>query len=167
MLLVCQHIYDTTMTEKKQNLKREIGLLGLSANIINTVIGAGIFVLPAIVAAGLGSASILAYVFCGILITLMMLCVAEVGSKITETGGVYIYIEKTFGKYPGFLTAIILVFATLTADAAIANAIAEIIFKLFPLLKSELFRIFFFLLLFSGFGYINIRGLKKVSGLLR
>ncbi len=43
--------------------------------------------MPAIIAAALGAASILAYVFCGILITLLMLCVAEVASKITETGG--------------------------------------------------------------------------------
>ena len=130
--------------KKKENLKREIGLLGLSSNIINTVIGAGIFVLPAIVAANLGSASILAYVFCGILITLMMLCYAEVGSKITDTGGVYTYIEKTFGKYPGFLTATLLILATLSADAAVANAIIEIIFKLFPVVQSDIIRILFF-----------------------
>lgn len=149
------------MKEKKENLKREIGLLGLSSNIINTVIGAGIFVLPAVVAAGLGSASILAYVFCGILITLLMLCFAEVGSKITDTGGVYIYIEKTFGKYPGFLTATLMLLATLAGDAAIANAIVDIVFKLFPFFESEIIRILFFLFLFAGLGYLNVIGLKK------
>jgi len=153
--------------KKKENLKREIGLLGLSSNIINTVIGAGIFVLPAIVAANLGAASILAYVFCGILITLMMLCYAEVGSKITDTGGVYTYIEKTFGKYPGFLTATLLLLATLSADAAIANAIIEIIFKLFPAVQSDIIRVLFFLLLFAGLGYINIIGLKKAVGFVK
>lgn len=149
------------MNAKKENLKREIGFIGLSSNIINTVIGAGIFVLPAIVAAGLGPASILAYVFCGILITLMMLCFAEVGSKITETGGVYIYIEKTFGRFPGFLTATLLLLSTLSADAAIANAIVEIIFKMFPFFKSEIVRILFFFFLFAGLGYINVTGLKN------
>jgi len=67
--------------KKEENLKREITLLGLSANIINTIIGAGIFVLPATVAAGLGSESIFAYLFCAVLIMLIMLCFAEVGSK--------------------------------------------------------------------------------------
>lgn len=155
------------MKEKQENLKREIGILGLMSNIINTVIGSGIFVLPAIIAAGLGSASILAYVFCGILITLMMLCFAEVGSKITETGGVYIYIEKSFGKYPGFLTAILLLLSAITADAAIANAIVEIIFKLLPSLQSELLKILFFLFLFSGLGFINIKGLKNGIGFVK
>lgn len=154
------------MNEKK-HLKREIGLLGLSSNIINTVIGAGIFVLPAIVAANLGAASILAYIFCGILITLMMLCYAEVGSKITATGGVYIYIEKTFGKYPGFLTATLMLLATIAGDAAIANAIIEIIFKLLPVFRSDIVRIIFFLFLFAGLGYINVIGLKKGVGFVK
>ena len=152
------------MTPQKEDLKREIGFIGLSSNIINTVIGAGIFVLPAIVAAGLGSASILAYVFCGILITLMMLCYAEVGSKITDTGGVYVYIEKSFGKYPGFLTSTLMLLATIAADAAIANAIINIVFKLFPVIQSEAVRILFFLFLFGGLGYINVTGVKNGVG---
>lgn len=148
------------------NLKREIGLFGFSANIINTIIGAGIFVLPAIVAEGLGSASIFAYVFCSILVMLMMLNIAEVGSRIVETGGLYIYIEKTFGKYPGFLTAMLMLLATVAADAAIANAVIAIVFKLFPVLESEVLKISFFFVLFAGLGYINVRGLKKGVGVV-
>jgi len=49
-LFYCKEI---EMSENTKNLKREIGLIGLSANIVNIVIGAGIFALPAIVAAGL------------------------------------------------------------------------------------------------------------------
>ncbi len=155
------------MDNKKEFLKREIGFLGLSSNIINIVIGSGIFVLPAIIAADLGAASILAYVFCGILITLMMLCFAEVGSKITETGGVYIYIEKTFGKYPGFLTACLMVLATITGVGAVANAVINVIFKLFPFFQSEITRILFFLFLFSLLGFINVIGLKKGIGFVK
>jgi len=155
------------MINNKENLKREIGFFGLSSNIINTVIGSGIFVLPAIIAAALGAASILAYVFCGILITLLMLCVAEVASKITETGGIYIYIEKTFGKYPGFLTVCLLLLATITGVGAIANAIVNVIFTLFPFFEGEIIRIFIFLLMFSGLGYINVIGLKKGVGFVK
>lgn len=155
------------MNKKKENLKREISFLGLSSNIINTVIGSGIFVLPAIIAAALGAASILAYVFCGILITLLMLCVAEVASKITATGGMYIYIEKTFGKYPGFLTVCLLLLSTITGVGAIANAIVNIIFKLFPFFEGEIIRILFFIFMFSGLGYINVIGLKKGIGFVK
>jgi len=155
------------MNKKKGNLKREISFLGLSSNIINTVIGSGIFVLPAIIAGDLGAASILAYLFCGILITLMMLCFAEVGSKITDTGGAYIYIEKTFGKYPGFLTACLMLLASITGVGAIANAVIVIIFKVFPSFQSEITRILFFVFLFSGLAYINVIGLKKGIGFVK
>ena len=86
------------MTEN-DGLKREIGVWGLVSNSINIVVGAGIFVLPAIVAEQLGTASVLAYAICGVLIVLIMLCFAEIGSRITVTGGAYAYVEVAFGRY--------------------------------------------------------------------
>ena len=74
-------------------LKREVGVLGLSANIVNIIIGGGIFVLPAIVAASLGASSIIAYLFCGFVMLLVMACFAELGSVYTGSGGSYNYIE--------------------------------------------------------------------------
>jgi amino acid transporter len=149
------------MLQPQDHLKREIGFVGLSSNIVNTIIGSGIFVLPAIVAAALGPASIFAYALCIVLITLLMLCIAEVGSKITDTGGPYIYIEKTFGKFAGFLTVCLILLATITAVGAIANAIVNVIFTLFPIVKGELVRILFFAIMFGGLGYLNVVGLKK------
>lgn len=152
---------------KENELKREIGVWGLTANITNTIIGAGIFVLPAIVAAGLGSTSILAYLLCGLLITLVMMCFAEVGSQITSSGGVYAYMEVSFGKYFGFLTVILFLVGCISADAAIANAVTDIIGSFLPIFKTTAVKIIFFLLLFSGLGYINIRGVKKGIGLVK
>ena len=78
-------------------LKREVGVLGLSANIVNIIIGGGIFVLPAIIAASLGAASIAAYLFCGFVMLLVMGCFAELGSVFTGSGGSYEYIASSFG----------------------------------------------------------------------
>ncbi len=149
------------MKKEEQELKRSIGLWGLSANIINTVVGAGIFVIPGIVAAGLGSASIFAYLFCGILIILVMLCFAEVGSKITHPGGAYAYLEETFGKFTGFIAAILFLIATISSDAAIANALIDIIGSFFSVFQIKLVKILFFMILFSGLAYINIKGAKQ------
>ena len=44
-----------------EGLKREIGIWGLVANSINIIVGAGIFILPVIIAERLGTASIWAY----------------------------------------------------------------------------------------------------------
>jgi amino acid transporter len=51
----------------EEGLKREISVWGLSAHMINIIIGASIFVMPAIVAEELGSAGIIAFLFCGFL----------------------------------------------------------------------------------------------------
>ncbi|MCK0192586.1 APC family permease [Arenibacter sp. F20364] len=149
------------MKETNEHLKREVGVMGLSANLVNIMIGAGIFALPAIVAAGLGSSSIFAYLFCGLLITLVMLCFAEVGSKVTTSGGAYTYIESSFGPYFGFLTVILFVLSAIAADAAVANALVEVIGSMFPFFKLNTARISIFILIFGGLGYINLRGIKE------
>lgn len=149
------------METTKEGLIREINVWGLSAHIINIMVGASIFVMPAIVAEGLGSAGITAYLFCGFLIMLIMLCFAEVGSKITSSGGAYTYIEVTLGKYAGFLAAVLFLVLGITSDAAIANAIVDILSSVFPLLKEGQNRLLFFLILFSGLAWINIVGIKQ------
>jgi len=150
----------TSSLQKEEGLKRTIGVWGLSANIVNVVVGAGIFVLPAIVAAGLGSASLVAYLFCGLLIALIMLCFAEAGSEITDSGGPYTYIESAFGKYAGFITANLFLIAILAAGGAVANAIADILSAFFPVLDYSHARTWFFLAMFGFFAGINIRGVR-------
>tara|TARA_B100000787_G_scaffold170137_1_gene164257 strand:+ start:1393 stop:2691 length:1299 start_codon:yes stop_codon:yes gene_type:complete len=148
-------------------LHREVGVFGLSANIINIIIGGGIFVLPAIIAASLGAASIIAYLFCGFVMVLVMCCFAELGSIYTGAGGSYNYIESSFGTYPGFLTAILIVLASFSGDAAVANAIVDILGTFSPIFNKLWFQGVFFMLLFFGFGYINIVGLKKGVGFVK
>jgi basic amino acid/polyamine antiporter, APA family len=149
------------MTEN-EGLKREIGLWGLVANSVNIIVGAGIFMLPVIVAERLGSASISAYAVCGGLMILIMLCFAEAGSKITLTGGAYTYIETAFGRFAGFITANIFIFgAAVTANAAVANGLADTLSYFFPLFDQRWLRIVFFALMFGGFAFFNVRGVKN------
>jgi APA family basic amino acid/polyamine antiporter len=155
------------MESATEGLKREITVWGLSANLINTIIGASIFVMPAIVAEGLGAAGILAYLFCGLLIALIMLCFAEAGSKITSSGGAYTSIEIAFGKYAGFLTAILFVIVGITADAAMVNAIADIAGSAFPVFGELWLKLLFFLLIFAGLAVVNIVGVKQGIGLVK
>jgi amino acid transporter len=56
-----------------EGLKRVVGICGLSLSIVNFTIGAGIFVLPAIVSLNMGAVGIIAYFFCGILMACVML----------------------------------------------------------------------------------------------
>src|ERR1044072_9830429 len=79
-------------------LVRGIGVPALTANSISSTIGAGIFVIPATVAAGLGSAAPLAFICCAIAQMLFVTCFAIAGSRVSLTSGVYAYVEVAFCK---------------------------------------------------------------------
>jgi basic amino acid/polyamine antiporter, APA family len=151
----------------KDGLRREIGVLGLAANTLNRTIGAGIFVLPALVANILGETSIIAYLICGFLMMLIMLCFSEIGSQITETGGAYAYIDTAFGPYAGFLANTMFWFVGVLADAAVANAMADTVSLYFPMLQETSIRAIFFFVIFGSFAFINILGVKYGDNMVK
>ncbi len=155
------------MSKKEDGLKRSVGVLGLSANIVNIIIGAGIFALPAVLASKMGASSIIAYLFCGILIALVMLCFAEAGSKITNTGGPYTYIETAFGNYAGFISGFFVLGGTIFADAAVSNALVNVLATAYPIFEHHWTRLSFLFVIFFGLASINIMGLKLGIGLVK
>lgn len=143
-------------------LRREVGATSLALNAINLTVGSGIFVLPAIVAMNLGAAGFIAYLLCALLVILIMLCYAEVGSKITVSGGSYAYVEKAFGPLPGFLINTLFWMGTNSlADAAVINALTDILATWFPVFHTLYVRALFFMIIFGGLAWVNIRGVKQ------
>ena len=103
-----------------EGLLRVIGTGAVGLSVVNLVVGAGIFVLPGIVAAELGSAAIIAYLICSVTVAFVFLCFAEVGSRITRSGGAYAYVEEAFGPFTGFIASILFLFGwSALADVAI------------------------------------------------
>jgi amino acid transporter len=88
---------------------------------INMIIGAGIFGLPSKIYSLTGVWSVLAYLICASLVTLIILCFAEVGSRFAETGGPYLYARLAFGSATGFVVGWLLWLARITAFAALCN----------------------------------------------
>jgi amino acid transporter len=72
-----------------------IGFTGLSASSFNCSVGSGIFGLPGIAAAMLGPAGVLAYVVCSVLVGVVGLCLAEAGSRVASSGGLYAYATES------------------------------------------------------------------------
>ena len=148
--------------EENEGLKRRIGVVGLASSAVNSIVGGGIFVLPALVAGMMGSTAIIAYLICGLVSILITLCFAEIGSKVTVTGGAYAYVEAAFGKFPGYLTNTLFWFGFgVLSDAAIAAAMADMLSIPFPILKLFYFRALFFLVIYGGFAMVNVRGVKQ------
>src|SRR5207245_10850765 len=115
-------------------LVRAIGIPALTANIVNSTIGAGIFVLPALVAKGLGSAAPLAFICCAIAMVLFVTCFAIAGSRVSLTGGLYAYVEVAFGRYVGFLAGVLYGITALGAVAGVVNVLVNSIVIVVPFL---------------------------------
>src|SRR5919198_1198548 len=139
-------------------LIRALGVRALSANTINVIIGGGIFVLPGLAAAGMGSRAPLAYLVCALAMGLVVLCFAEAGSRVSLTGGPYAYVEVAFGPFAGFLTGALLWSVTSFAGAAVASAFAGASATFWTLLAHPVPRALLLAALFTALAAVNVRG---------
>ena len=152
------------ISTSEEGLKRVIGVQGLALSIVNMVIGSGIFVLPAIIGMAMGAFGIFGYIFCSIMMAAIMLCYAEVGSKITTSGGSYAYVEKAFGNFPGFIINWLFFFGWgILASAAMMNIIADSLALLWPSLLNPFIRGILFFFLMGIMVVINIIGTKQAN----
>ena len=148
--------------EQEEGLIRAIGTAGLGVNVFNMTVGGGIFVLPGLMAAQLGPAALVAYFVCAVSVALVFLCYAEIGTRISRSGGSYAYVEDAFGPVAGSVAGILLWFGfAALADAAITVAMVDTIATAFPILNQTLPRAVFMILLFAFLVTINIRGVKS------
>ncbi len=140
-------------------LKRVVGVGSLGLNVVNLTIAAGIFGLPAIIAAILGAQAILAYLLCAVLFGLVGLCFAEAGSRIGSAGGLYAYASAPFGPIVGGVAGTVLWVTTgAAADAAIVNLLVDTLSAVFPVIGAPAVRVAIILALFLAVAVINIRG---------
>ena len=144
-----------------EGLVRVIGTGALGLSVVNMVVGAGIFVYPGLIAAQLGSAAILAYLVCSVTVALVFLCFAEVGSRISRSGGAYAYIEESFGPFPGFIASIMFWFGySAIADAAITVIMVDTIAVAFPILGEFFPRALFIITLLTFLAAVNVKGVQ-------
>src|SRR5919201_1654745 len=118
-------------------LVRALGVRALAANTINVIIGGGIFVLPALAAAGMGSRAPVAYLVGALAMGLVVLCFAEAGSRVSLTGGPYAYVEVAFGPFAGYLVGVLLWLTGTVAFAAVATIFADNAARLVPALEGR------------------------------
>ena len=88
-----------------EQLARKLGLLDTTLIVVGIVIGAGIFLLPNVIASSLPSATaiVAVWVAAGVLSYFGALAYAELGAMIPATGGQYVYLREAFGGACGFL----------------------------------------------------------------
>src|SRR5690349_12233647 len=142
------------------NLVRAIGRWGLAALVINSIIGSGIFGLPAIVAADLGRQSPFAYLVAAAGVGIIMGCFAEVASRFREAGGPYLYARVAFGRLPALEIAWLHWLSRLTAGAAAIDLFSTYLGYFWPAAQRPLERSLLaaaILLMITGVNLLGVR----------
>ncbi|NOX70539.1 MAG: amino acid permease [Gammaproteobacteria bacterium] len=153
----------TTTTDtgrKKGQLVRAIGFLGVAILALNSVIGAGIFALPATVTARAGALSPWLFLVVGLLVITIVLTFAELASYFRDSGGPVLYTTTAFGPLVGFGTGWILYISRVSAFAANSNAFANYLGSVWPLVSEGAGRTIVIIALSSALTYANYTGVK-------
>jgi len=86
-------------------LRRDLTLFDTINLVVGTIIGSGIFLVPAEIARAVHEPRwmLAVWIIGGALTMLGALSLAELGAAMPEAGGIYTFITRGFGRLPGFL----------------------------------------------------------------
>lgn len=144
-----------------EKLVRGIGRWDLTAIFINTIIGAGIFGLPAKVHGLIGTWSLIAFFACAIIIGFIVLCYAEVASRFTATGGPYLYAREAFGPIVGFEVGWLYWIVRVVTFAANCNLLITYFGFFVPDASQGAFRVGMISLVVVAIFAVNLIGVKQ------
>jgi APA family basic amino acid/polyamine antiporter len=147
----------------EESLVRGIGRWTLIAFALNLTVGAGILGLPARLQALAGNYSIAVIVACGLLMVLIALCFAEVGSRFDRTGGPQLYASISFGPAVGFTVGWLLWISRLGTCAAVSNLLVDYATVLLPAAHQPLARAGTITALVLAYTWINISGIRQTA----
>ncbi len=141
-------------------LVRAIGPRQLTAAILNATIGAGIFVLPALVAQDVGAAAPLAFLVCAAIIALVGVALAMAGSRVALTGGIYAYVEVAFGPYVALLAGVLQWLTGVAAVSGVATALLDQLGTLVPIFERGAARLLVLAAVLTTLARLNVRGVR-------
>ncbi len=147
--------------KNQSNLVRGISRWDLTAIAVNTIIGAGIFGLPSKVTALIGGYSLLAFVVCAVIVGFIVLCFAEVASRFTETGGMYLYAREAFGAVVGFEVGWLYWIVRVTTFAANCNLLLAYLGIFLPSANEGVLRIVLISSIVLVLTAVNFLGVKE------
>lgn len=144
-------------------LVRAIGRWPLTAIVINSVIGSGIFGLPAVLAGLAGAWSPVAVLLAGSCIFVVVLCFAEVGTRFDESGGPYLYAREAFGPAVAFQVGWLHLWTRLLSAAAVVNVLAAYLTAIVPWAGTPAGRAFAITASVVIATAVNVRGVRQAA----
>lgn len=140
-------------------LARQLGPWALWLLVINGMIGAGIFGIPADARRLAGDFSPWLFVLGAVLIAPVMLCFAQLASALRATGGPALYARTAFGPFAGFQIGWAFYIARLFAFAANLNLLVTSIAYFWPAMGPSV-RLALLAALCAAMVWVNITGAK-------
>src|SRR2546429_5367297 len=125
---------------------------------VNTMVGASIFGLPALIAARLGCLSPVGFFLAFAIIAVIAACMAEVASQFQETGGPYLYTRVAFGRFCAIQNGWLTWLSRIAAVSAVANLFIIYLAELFPLVGAPFARAGVLTMLIGFLAVVNYRG---------
>jgi basic amino acid/polyamine antiporter, APA family len=160
-VLLWRDFFEQSMPSEPHTLVRTIGRWSLTALMINSIIGSGIFGLPSVVAAHLGRWAPLAYLIAGVGMVVIAGCLSEVASQFHDTGGPYLYARETQGRFLGIQIAWLTWLSRIAAASGTANLFTTYLAQIIPRATDPLHRAVILTLLIVVLAAINYAGVKS------
>jgi APA family basic amino acid/polyamine antiporter len=152
-------------SESRPQLVRVLGRWTLTALVLNSIIGAGIFGLPGAIAKLLGPAAPGAYLLGAVAIGVMVAVFAEVSSQFRESGGQYLYARDALGRLAGIQVGWFFLLVRLTSAGAVLNLFVDYLAEFWPGVTDPLTRAAVMTVLIGGLAIVNYRGVRAGAGL--
>jgi basic amino acid/polyamine antiporter, APA family len=142
-------------------LVRTIGRWSLTALMINSIIGSGIFGLPSVVAGRLGHSAPIAYLIAGVGMAVIAGCLSEVASQFHDTGGPYLYARETQGRFWGIQVAWLTWLSRIAAASGTANLFTTYLGQIIPQATLPVYRAAILTVLVGVLAAVNYIGVKS------
>lgn len=140
---------------------RAIGRWDLTALVVNSVIGSGIFGLPALLLALVGWWSPLAFLAAAACLAVIALCLAELASRTEAAGGPYLYAREAFGRFVGLQVGWVTWLVRIASAAANANLFVVYLAEFWAGAKAALPRALLLTAIFAALAVVNYRGVRQ------
>lgn len=142
-------------------LRRQLGFWSLWLLVINGLIGAGIFALPAGAARLAGDFSLWLYPLCALLILPILLCFAELSGRFAGSGGPALYAAAAFGNAAGFQAGWLYYLARLVSVAANTVLLVDSVSYFLPQLRAGAGRLLLLTGILGLLTLINVLGVRQ------
>jgi APA family basic amino acid/polyamine antiporter len=142
------------------SLVRGLGPIATTALVAGNIIGSGIFVIPASLAAEAGPCSLLAWPIVALAYWCLTYVYTDLAQAYPVTGGMQAYVQRALGDRAGFMAAFMYWISCLTSNAAFVTAFVGYFRLFFPSLTTPLEQFLVAQLLLWVVTGINIVGVK-------